>query len=32
MLLATSTVAVNAPENGIPVPAVERIAGFTTTM
>src|SRR5438445_719539 len=27
MLLAISTVAVSAPENGIPVPAVERMAG-----
>ena len=32
MLLATRTVAVIAPENGMPVPAVARIAGFTTTM
>jgi hypothetical protein len=28
----TRTVAVSAPENGIPVPGVERIDGFTTTM
>jgi len=27
-----STVAVSAPENGMPVPAVDRIEGFTTTM
>ena len=32
MLPATSTVAVIAPENGIPVPSVARMAGFTTTM
>jgi len=32
MLLAMSTVAVSAPENGMPVPGVERIAGLTTTM
>src|SRR5690348_15268853 len=32
MLLATSTVAVSAPENGMPVPGVERMLGFTTTM
>ena len=27
-----STVAVNTPLNAIPVPEVERIEGFTTTM
>src|SRR5262249_12947910 len=32
MLPATSTVAVSAPENGTPVPAVDKIAGLTTTM
>src|SRR5216684_8810955 len=32
MLLAMSTVAVNAPENGMPVPGVERMPGLTTTM
>jgi hypothetical protein len=28
----TNTVAVSTPLNDIPVPSVERIAGFTTTM
>ena len=28
----TSTVAVSTPLNGMPVPGVERIDGFTTTM
>ena len=32
MLPAISTVAVIAPENGMPVPGVDRIPGFTTTM
>ena len=32
MLNATSTVAVNAPKKGIPVPGVARIPGLTTTM
>ncbi len=32
MLNAMSTVAVSAPENGMPVPGVARMAGFTTTM
>ena len=32
MLLATRTVAVIAPENGMPVPGVERMLGLTTTM
>ena len=32
MLLATRTVAVSAPENGMPVPAVARMPGLTTTM
>ncbi len=32
MVKHTSTVAVSAPENGMPVPGVDRIAGFTTTM
>src|SRR5260221_6236525 len=32
MLLAMSTVAVNAPENGTPVPGVARIVGLTITM
>ncbi len=32
MLLAIRTVAVNAPENGIPVPVVDKMLGFTTTM
>src|SRR5436309_8977347 len=32
MLAATSTVAVSAPVNGIPVPGVDRMPGLTTTM
>src|ERR1043166_137298 len=32
MLNAISTVAVSAPENGMPVPGDDRIPGFTTTM
>src|SRR5688572_30627591 len=32
IVAASSTVAVRTPENGIPVPGVDRIAGFTTTM
>ena len=32
MLNATSNVAVNAPEEGIPVPGVARIPELTTTM
>ncbi len=32
MVKHTMTVAVSAPLNGMPVPAVDRIAGFTTTM
>ena len=32
MLEAIRTVAVSAPANGMPVPGVERMAGFTTTI
>ena len=32
MLLAIRTVAVNAPENGKPVPGEDRMPGLTTTM
>ena len=32
MLKATSAVALNAPENGIPVPLLERMTGLTITM
>ena len=32
MLPATSTVAVSAPVNGIPVPGVDKMLGLTTTM
>ena len=32
MVKHTRTVAVSAPVKGMPVPAVERIAGLTTTM
>ena len=32
MLKAISTVALNAPENGIPVPLLERMTGLTITM
>ena len=32
MVKQTSTVAVNTPLNAMPVPEVDRIDGFTTTM